>query len=325
MDGSISATPATPASRLRIGVVGAGRVGAVIGSALRAAGHEIVAVAGESDASRRRVDALLPGVAVDKPSAVARACDLLLLTVPDDMLRNVVTVLADAGALRRGQYVVHTSGRHGLAVLEPAARVGARTIAMHPAMTFTGTEVDLPRLAGCTFGVTVGPDERSLVRSLVSDLGGRCMWVPEGHRTLYHAALAHGANHLVTLVSQAMEMLAVAAADSPDLDPAATLRPLLTAALDNALVEGDAALTGPIVRGDANTVRAHLADIAVNAPHTLPSYVAMARATLDRVVTDGRVLPIRAGKIRRILDEAMGEVDLPASPLDARPFDNPWS
>ena len=77
-------------------------------------------------------------------------------------------------------------------------------------------------------------------------------------RTLYHAGLAHGANHLVTLVTEAMEMLAAAGAD----DPAGTLRPLLTAALDNALEQGDAALTGPIVRGDVNTVRAHLADIA---------------------------------------------------------------
>ncbi len=84
------------------------------------------------------------------------------------------------------------------------------------------------------------------------------MWVPEEMRTLYHAGLAHGANHLVTLVTEAMELLAAAGAD----DPAGTLRPLLTAALDNALEQGDAALTGPIVRGDVNTVRAHLADIA---------------------------------------------------------------
>src|SRR6476661_176188 len=122
-----------------VGVIGAGRVGAVLASALRAAGHEIVAAAGESDASRRRLDDLLPGVPVDKPTAVARACDLLLLTVPDDMLANVVRTLSDAGALRPGQYVVHTSGRHGLEVLAPAAAVGARVAAVHPAMTFTGT------------------------------------------------------------------------------------------------------------------------------------------------------------------------------------------
>ncbi len=155
-------TPAPESAplRFRIGVVGAGRVGAVLAAALRAAGHEVVAAAGESDASRGRIADLLPGVGIDKPSAVARDCDLLLLTVPDDMLGNVVKVLADSGALHEGQYVVHTSGRHGLAILDPAVAVGARAVALHPAMTFSGTAVDLDRLGGCVFGLAAGDDER---------------------------------------------------------------------------------------------------------------------------------------------------------------------
>jgi predicted short-subunit dehydrogenase-like oxidoreductase (DUF2520 family) len=287
--------------RMRVGVVGAGRVGAVLSAALRAAGHEVVAAAGESDASRARIAELLPGVARDKPTAVARDCDLLLLAVPDDMLANVVTMLADSGALHEGQHVVHTSGRHGLAVLEPARAVGARVAAMHPALTFTGTAIDLDRLPGTVFGLTAGAAERPVVESLVADLGGTPMWVPEEMRTLYHAGLAHGANHLVTLVTEAMEILSAAGA----ADPAGTLRPLLTAALDNALEQGDAALTGPIVRGDLGTVRAHLEDITANAPQTLGSYVALARATLDRAVTDGRIVPIRAARIRDLLDAAV--------------------
>lgn len=284
----------------RVGVVGAGRVGAVVGAALRAAGHEIVAAAGESSASLLRVDTLLPGVQVRKPTDVARSCDLLLLTVPDDMLHNVVNMLVGAGAIRPDQHVVHTSGRHGLAVLAAAESVGAHAVAMHPAMTFTGTRVDLDRIAGCVFGITAREADRSFVEGLVADLQGVPMWVDESRRTLYHAGLAHGANHLVTLVAQAMDLLAAAGAD----DPAATLRPLLGAALDNALAYGDAALTGPIVRGDLQTVQAHLADIAATAPDTLPSYVAMARATVDRAVLDGRLLPIRAARLVALLDAA---------------------
>jgi predicted short-subunit dehydrogenase-like oxidoreductase (DUF2520 family) len=286
---------------LRVGVIGAGRVGAVLAAALRSHGHTIVSVAGESDASKRRAAGLLPGVPIAKPTAVARACDVLLLTVPDDMLENVVTQLAASGALRQDQLVVHTSGSHGLRVLEPAARIGARPVALHPAMTFTGTALDLDRLSDCVFGVTAGPDEQVWAAEVVAELGATVMWVPEELRGLYHAGLAHGANHLVTLVSQAMELLSAAGAG----DPAAILRPLLQAALDNALAEGDSALTGPIVRGDVNTVRAHLTELARTAPDTLPSYVVLARATLDRVVTDGRVLPIRASAIRRVLDEAV--------------------
>lgn len=292
---------------LRVGVIGAGRVGAVLAASLRhyraadgSPDFVISAVAGESDASRRRIADLLPGVRIARPTSVARPADIVLLTVPDDMLGNVVTQLAASGALHAGQYVVHTSGRHGLAILEPAREVGARTVALHPAMTFTGTSVDLDRLTGCVFGLTASASDRSFTDALVHAFGGRPMWVPEQMRTLYHAGLAHGANHLVTLVTEAMEILSAAGAD----DPAGTLRPLLTAALDNALAQGDAALTGPIVRGDAGTVAAHLADIRANAVQTLPSYLAMARATVSRAVSDGRLLPIRALKIAQILDAA---------------------
>ncbi len=294
-------------SMTRIGVVGAGRVGAVLAAALRGAGHEISAVAGESAASRTRIETLLPGVRVDKPTAVARSCDLLLLTVPDDMLANVVSMLSASGAIRAGQTVLHTSGKHGLAVLDPAADRGAEVLAMHPAMTFTGTDVDLGRLAGCVFGVTATEETAVLAETLASDLRGRIVWVPEDRRVLYHAGLAHGANHLVTLVAQAMDLLRASGAT----DPASTLRPLLTAALDNALDYGDAALTGPIVRGDVETVRAHLRDITASSPATLESYVAMARATANRAVLDGRLLPIRAAKLVGVLNDAL--VSAPAT------------
>jgi predicted short-subunit dehydrogenase-like oxidoreductase (DUF2520 family) len=248
---------------------------------------------------------LLPGVPRRKPSTVSRSCELLLLTVPDDMLHNVVSMLAASGAIREGQYVAHTSGRHGLAVLEPAAALGARVLALHPAMTFTGTALDLPRLTGCSFGVTADqPDTIALAESLVADLGGQLVRVPEDKRALYHAGLAHGANHLVTLVSQAMGLLR----ESGATDPAATLRPLLTAALDNALTMDSAALTGPIVRGDVETVRAHLAAIASTQPGTLPSYVALARATANTAVMDGGLLPIRAAKLIGILNDALEKV-----------------
>ena len=288
-----------------VGVVGAGRVGAVLAAALHSAGHDVAAVAGESPASRTRIETFLPGVLVAKPTAVARACDLLLLTVPDDMLDNVVRMLSASGAIQPGQYVAHTSGRHGLAVLEPAAERGAHVFALHPAMTFTGTDVDLGRLAGCVFGVTAEDTSRDLAEQIVADLGGRAMWVEESLRTLYHAGLAHGANHMVTLVSQAMDLLRAAGA----ADPAATLRPLLTAALDNALDYGDAALTGPIVRGDVNTVRAHLVDIAGSAPSMVESYVVMARATANRAVLDGRLEPRRAAEIVVVLNDALARVD----------------
>ena len=116
----------TPGKALAIGVVGAGRVGAALGAALALAGHRVVAASAGSAASRRRITRLLPAARHAPPEGVARlATDLVVLAVPDDALPAVVSRLASARAVRAGQVVAHTSGAHGLAVLEPLAELGA--------------------------------------------------------------------------------------------------------------------------------------------------------------------------------------------------------
>lgn len=286
--------------RMSMGIVGAGKVGSVLASQFRAAGYPVVGVSGRSEASRLRISTLLPGVEVLSPVEVAAASDILVLAVPDDALIAVAEELAASGAVRPGQYVLHTSGRHGLDALAALTRLGARPIAFHPAMTFTGTTVDFQR--GPVFGLTAAPAERPLAEELVTALRGVPMWVAESDRALYHAALAHGANHLVTLVAQSMDLLRIAGAD----DPAAVLRPLLTAALDNVLAYGDAALTGPVVRGDVTTIRAHVDALAAADVDdaTVDAYLELARATARRAEADHRLDPVSAGTIRQVLDEA---------------------
>ncbi|WP_405091517.1 DUF2520 domain-containing protein [Micromonospora sp. NBC_01392] len=284
---------------LTVGVLGTGRVGAVLGAALAAAGHRVVAASGASGASRARLALLLPQTPHHAAPAVARAAtDLLLVAVPDDALAAVVADLAATGALRPGQVVAHTSGAHGLAVLAPAAAAGARPLALHPAMTFTGTPDDLSRLAGSSYGVTAPAELRPFAARLVADLGGVPEWVGEADRPIYHAALAHGANHLVTLVNDAADRLRDAGVDRPEK----VLAPLLRAALENALRLGDDALTGPVSRGDAGTVRRHLDRLAATAPESVPAYLALARRTADRAVAAGRLHPADAAPLRDVLD-----------------------
>lgn len=289
-------TPAVPS----IGVVGAGRVGSVLASRLLAAGYPVVGVSGRSAASRMRASTLLPGIAVLEPDQVAAAADVLVLAVPDDSLIAVAEELAASGSVRAGQLVVHTSGRHGLDALAALTRLGARPVALHPAMTFTGTVADLDRSP--VFGLTAADAERPFAEQLVAALDGVPMWVAETDRALYHAALAHGANHLVTLVAQSMDLLRAAGAE----DPSAVLRPLLTAALDNVLALGDAALTGPVVRGDVTTIRAHVDALAASDVDdaTVDAYLELARATASRAEADHRLSPVSAGTIRQVLDEA---------------------
>jgi predicted short-subunit dehydrogenase-like oxidoreductase (DUF2520 family) len=286
-------------ARLTVGVVGAGRVGPALAAALRLAGHRPVAASGVSEASRRRAEALLPEVPLVAPDEVLARAELVLLTVPDDALPALAAGLAEAGAVRPGQLVVHCSGRYGTAVLDPLLRAGALPLALHPVMTFTGTPVDVQRLAGCTFGVTAPDELRLAAEALVIEMGGEPEWIEERARPLYHAALALGANHLVTLVAQAMDLLRVAGVGAPDR----MLGPLLGAALDNALRSGDAALTGPVVRGDAGTVAAHLDELRAHAPHALAGYLAMARTTADRALDHGLLKPELAEELLGVLGE----------------------
>ena len=265
-------------TRPRVGIIGAGRVGAALGGALVRSGYELVGVAARSDASRVRAAALLPTAPLLEPGEVAARADFVLLTVPDDALASVVLALVEAGSVRPGLVVVHASGRHGLAVLDAAADAGAIPLALHPAMTFSGAAGDVDRLPGTHFGVTARGRHWALAEQLVAAVGGHPVSVPEELRPLWHAGLAHGANHLVTLVGSALDVIRATGAS----DPAAVLRPLLTAALDGALTAGMDALTGPIARGDADTVAAHLSALGASAAAERSLYLSMAQATADR-------------------------------------------
>jgi predicted short-subunit dehydrogenase-like oxidoreductase (DUF2520 family) len=284
---------------LTVGVIGAGRVGAILGAALAAAGHHVVAASGVSAAAKHRIATLLPQARNLPADQVAReAHDLLIIAVPDDALAAVVAGLAGTGSLHPGQVVAHTSGAHGLGVLEPARAVGARPLALHPAMTFTGTPADLARLEdGISFGVTAPPELAVIAHDLVDDLHGQLEWIDEEDRPLYHAALAHGANHLVTLVNEAADRLRDAGVTHPEK----VLAPLLRAALENALAGGDAALTGPVSRGDAGTVAKHVAALGSVAPDSVPAYLALARRTADRAIAVGRLRPTDAESLLDVL------------------------
>ena len=272
-------------ARLDVGIVGTGRVGAVLGAALQRAGHRLVAVSAVSDQSRARAQALLPGVPVTEVEGVVARAELVLLTVPDDALPALIAGLSTTGSWQAGQLVVHTSGRYGAAIFEAAAGHHILGLALHPAMTFTGTSMDLVRLADCCFGITAAEALRPVAEALVLEMGAEPVWIEEADRPMYHAGLAHGANHLVTLVAQAMQVVGSAGVQ----DPQRLIAPLLHAALDNALRLGDGALTGPVARGDAGTVAAHLAQLTQQTPDIRPTYVALARATAERALASGRL------------------------------------
>ncbi|HLS77624.1 MAG TPA: DUF2520 domain-containing protein [Nocardia sp.] len=306
-DSAASGFDPAPA-RLTVGIVSAGRVGSALGNALERAGHVVFGVAAISDASKHRARTRLPDSQILPVEQVAARSELLLLAVPDAELPGLVRGLATAGVVRPGTLVAHTSGANGVAVLEPLTALGARPMAIHPAMTFTGHDEDLSRLANTCFGVTAADDiGYAVAQSLVIEMGGEPVRVAEENRTLYHAALAHGSNHLVTLVLDAVQALRQSLAgpgllgqqlvdDQPNGLAERLLAPLASAALDNALRRGQSALTGPVARGDAGAVAAHLDALEAADSEIARAYRALSLRTARRAAADPTLIDLLEGR-----------------------------
>ena len=282
----------------RIGVVGAGRVGAVLSAALRSAGHEIVAAAGESDASLHRIETLLPGVpprqadrrrACLRPAAAHRA---------RRHARERRHQLVGAGAIRAGQYVVHTSGRHGLAVLEPATR-GRRPAGRDAPGDDLHRHRRRPRPARRLRLRHHRRRRRARVRRGASSPTSAAspMWVPEEQA---HALPRRSRPRRQPPGHPGHPGDGAARAPPAPRTPPRTLRPLLTAALDNALEHGDAALTGPIVRGDVEHGPGPPRTTSPRTPRPRSRRTSpWRRPPPTGPSLDGRLLPIRAAPHRR--------------------------
>lgn len=281
-------------ARLKVGLISAGRVGTALGVALERADHVVVAASAVSAASRRRAEDRLPDTPIRPPDEVAADAELLILAVPDAELAGLVSGLAVTGAVKPGTIVAHTSGANGIAILAPLTERGCVPLAIHPAMTFTGGDEDIARLADTCFGITAADEiGYAIAQSLVLEIGGEPFRVREDARALYHAALAHGSNHLVTVIADALEALRAAlwgaellgqevVGDAPAGIAERVIAPLARAALENTLQRGQAALTGPVARGDAQAVARHLAALAEVDPVLAEAYRTAALRTAQR-------------------------------------------
>ena len=221
--------------RLGVGVVGAGRVGAVLAAALGGAGHALTGVTAVSEASRERADAMLPGVPVLTTPEVVRRSELVLLAVPAAELPGLVEGLAATGDWQPGQLVLHTAAEYGVGVLDPARRAGVIPLAVHPVMSFTGTSIDLARLSGAWFGVTAPAPVLPIAQALVVEMGGEPFIVDETARPAYAAAIDTAGSFSTAIVDQASGILGGLGVARPG----AVLAPLVRSAVENALSRHD--------------------------------------------------------------------------------------
>lgn len=261
-------------------VIGAGKVGSAVASLLREAGLAVVALTARSPATAQRAAALAGGEpGIDNAAAAARG-DIVLVTTNDDAIARVAAEIAEAGSWRRGQLVVHMSGALPLSVLEPAAVAGATVGCAHPLQSFATAEDAVRLIPGSVFGVTPGPGARELLEAIVGVLRGRTVIVDDADKTLYHAAAVMASNYLVAVEDMAARLLMNAGFDEESALVA--LQPLVAGTVGNIRTLGTTnALTGPIVRGDIDTVRAHVTALRDLPGDELQLYCALGLHTLE--------------------------------------------
>ncbi len=220
--------------RLNVGIIGAGPVGAVLGLALAGAGHLVVGISAVSEENRERAEALLPDVPLMSVPDILKRADLVLLAIPAAELISTVNGLAEAGQWHAGQIVAHTSPEHGYSALAPAAAQGAIPLAIHPAMRFTGTSVDLIKLPDAYFAVSAPKIALPIAQALVIEMGGEPVVVEEEARAKYAEAFSVASSFSALIVNQAIGLLEEAGVENPR----GLLAPIVRTSVEQALAEG---------------------------------------------------------------------------------------
>ncbi len=223
--------------RLGVGIIGAGRVGPVLGAALAGAGHALVGISATTDDERDRVESMLPGVPLLDAQQIVERSELVVIAVPDDQLVDLVAGLAALGAWQPGQLVLHTAAPFGVAVLDPARAAGAIPLAVHPALAFTGTSVDLARLRDAWCAVTAPTPVLPIAQALVVEMGAEPIVIDEHDRAAYAEAVSAASHFSTAIVGQSINALRAIGVDEPGRVLGAVVRSAVENALQSATVD----------------------------------------------------------------------------------------
>jgi len=263
----------------RTAIVGTGRVAQALGRLLARAGMPPTVIAGRTPDHAQRAAAFVgPGVKTARIREIPRFADRVLIAVVDLAIPSVVDDLADGGMC--SGVALHTSGAHGPRLLDALAVRGVSCGVLHPLQTIADPELGATALRGASFAVGGEAAAVEWAEEIVRTAGGTPLRIRENGFASYHAGAVMAGNAVIAAIDAAVELFGAAGVERQAALRA--LRPLCLTSAQNALELGpEAALTGPVQRGDADTVKAHMAALAQSPPYVGDLYRASGHALLE--------------------------------------------
>lgn len=261
----MSSSPKRKGKNQTVSIVGSGRLGTALASALSQKGYQVEAVVARRMAHARKAASFL-GTTTHALSAQQLArlpgSKIILITTPDDEILNTARVLADRYVTARGQTVLHTSGALSASeVLAPLAAAGFSTGSIHPLVSVSDPASGADQLEGAFYCIEGDAVAIRAAKALVKDLEGHAFQIAAKDKPLYHAAAVMTAGHVTALVALATDLLVQCGLN--EKTARRVLLPLLESTVANiASAKPAEALTGTFARGDLATVKRHLAALS---------------------------------------------------------------
>lgn len=261
-------------------IIGAGRVGRALSQALYNKGLKIAAIISRSlESAERCAKASNCSIFSDQLFHLPDETESIFITTPDEVISSVSNKLAQTKNIIENKFIAHTSGSRTSENLEPLRKKGALVASFHPIQTFAGDKLDWEKFYGIFFGIEGDEKALKICRSFVELLGGKYLIVPKDSKSLYHASCVFSSNYLIALMDISIQMMANFNLNQEEI--AQLLLPLLKGTVENFKNLGlERALTGPISRGDIQTVQKHVNILKVKFPELLPLYCLLGKRVL---------------------------------------------